>query len=968
MALALSMAACLTGPGAAAGDYSRPAVFEVEKTVINPDLQAFSATIGGIGNGGRLLREGGAFEPIILRGRYVATRDHPDRVYEEPRRISRYDTLREGALDGAEVYVYRIENGTLSLVREDRVAQGGHKASGWRTVSPHGRMLTETRFSFQWDNWNRPGVPSFFAVRTIDRNGRRSRPSDVLQFVRPEKITRRKLPAPATARPPKPAQKGPSPLAPPAGLTGRLDGAGVLTLTWSPQASDEIAGYEVLKSQTPPQDHQGFYFQLENAAGSSPIRTGDWVVLHKTITDPSRRKYVSDRVWNEQGSTTLVRPPLIRGFGDEDPKTEWHLAPHEAGTPVENPGATYLKAHLRTTNPMTMRTFNHAGRDQNYYPVLHAVPYTVELWAKVKQKGRGKIRFAFAGEYDPKTPIGIRNIDFYPDTTWRKYSAQFTPRKVLEKGRIGLMLFHLLGPGEISIDNLRVYRSDAPFLSWAPENLTAIREARIGALRTHAFIKTGDTTYDLAQFTNQGGAMSAGGAGGRNTLPQSLKLAMSAETIPWLQVEPHFTPAEWRGLIEYLAAPFDPLKDSDAEKPWAAKRYRQGRHAPWTDAFDKIMFEVGNETWNGLFWPWIFPTMRDSATGERVSGGAFYGMYQSHVLREMQKSPYWKSEKLDEKLQFVLGGWAANPAYGLDAYRYARTSDYVAIAAYNGGWDQKEGPVTTTPEGYFSVLNQVTQVAQPEAQRMRDSLRRFLTVRDPVRLATYEAGPGYALNGLNNTRVTPEQVVEQELVMKGLAAGVATLDAFLLRARMGFAHQNFFTFSRGQYWKSHARWYHGGHAYPSWKLISLFNRQGRGDMLRIATRSVPSTDLPKTGGRPAVKDAPMVAAYATAADDRLNLFLLSRKIPDYPIKGDRGTSPVTVHLPFQRADKVTLYRMTGKHDDHNVDADRVGIETVDIDPRHVRGSLTVRPETGGSQSGLPAASAFLYVFKGLHGD
>ena len=112
-----------------------------------------------------------------------------------------------------------------------------------------------------------------------------------------------------------------------------------------------------------------------------------------------------------------------------------------------------------------------------------------------------------------------------------------------------------------------------------------------------------------------------------------------------------------------------------------------------------------------------------------------------------------------------------------------------------------------------------------------------------LQLGTYEAGPGYALDGLNNAHVTEEQGRAQEQVMKSLAAGTATLDSFLARAYQGFTLQNFFAYGRGMLWTSHAKWYHGGQAYPSWKLLALFNNQAAGDMLRTETMSVPTTNL-----------------------------------------------------------------------------------------------------------------------------
>src|SRR5436190_2141655 len=81
-------------------------------------------------------------------------------------------------------------------------------------------------------------------------------------------------------------------------------------------------------------------------------------------------------------------------------------------------------------------------------------------------------------------------------------------------------------------------------------------------------------------------------------------------------------------------------------------------------------------------------------------------------------------------------------------------------------------------------------------------------------------------------------------------------------------------------------------AYPSWKLIELFNNEGTGDMLRTEALSVPGIDLPAHHRRTAVKDGPLTAVYATRRADRMNVFVMSRKLANYPTAGDDGYTPV----------------------------------------------------------------------------
>jgi hypothetical protein len=286
------------------------------------------------------------------------------------------------------------------------------------------------------------------------------------------------------------------------------------------------------------------------------------------------------------------------------------------------------------------------------------------------------------------------------------------------------------------------------------------------------------------------------------------------------------------------------------------------------------------------------------------------------------------------------------------------------MAAYNGGWDEGEGPPKPNRPSFFNILAQVNQTALPRAKKLAEYVE---TYRDdhvgPFHAGTYEAGPGYALNGLNNARVTREQAHQQELAMKSLAAGTATLDSFLIRAYEGFTSQNFFTFSEGQTWSSHAEWYRGGQAYPSWMGLALFNREALGDMLKTETVSVPSIDLAGFRRRQSVEDAPLAAVYATRNGTRYSVFVISRKVDGYPVEGDDGYIPVTLNLPFDEVNSITLHKMTGDVAAQNFTDRQVEIETVDVPAGEFARKFELKRATGADDRGLPPASTFLYVFE-----
>jgi hypothetical protein len=438
------------------------------------------------------------------------------------------------------------------------------------------------------------------------------------------------------------------------------------------------------------------------------------------------------------------------------------------------------------------------------------------------------------------------------------------------------------------------------------------------------------------------------------------------------------TPVEWKGFVEYLAAPYDPAKgDTPETKPWAAKRFAQGHPKPWSEVFDKIYFELSNETWNSLFAPWTFEGMPDAATGENLDRGTVYGLFQEWVIDQLKSSPYWAEAGLDDKVEFVIGGWPVQKdayGYGQRAIVASPRSKHLTIVAYNGGWDEGEGPTTDTDASLQRILLHAPQVGMNVSEAFANFLENEKREgRGNFVNGVYEAGPGYALSGLNNQpTMTPEEVEAQARAMKSLASGTATLDSFLEKAAHGFVLNNFFTLSRGRtHWVSHTDLKHGGHPHLPFATIQLFNHEGTGDMLKTEFLSGPTINAPAFERRPPGFQLPLVTAYATRKGDRLNVFVLSRRLDKFPDPASDGFTPVTVELPITSAEKVTLYRLTGDPRAHNLDSEAVKIEKVDL-PGPVAaaaGSETlafqVNETTGADKRGLPPGSTFLYVFEGV---
>lgn len=955
-----------------------PGLFRVTDRVVNADVGAFTFTAPSFGNSLRRTGKGG-FEPGTFRNRFVAEADSPDRVYDNRGPGIRYwGTYASGYLDGAEVRVYRIVDGQVRLARTDRVADGGTVIEHWVRADNKIIPAETTTSQFKWAPWSRPGVHRWFTVFAVDHSGNVSEPATPIRLERSEAADDAKAEE-NTERFKKGKSGGEDRVLPaPTGFTAVVNDQGLVEMNWDSVRADGLAGYRVAYTDTDPASHRGVYLQLvgDPDSPSEHIRQGDMIIVNKSLVDFDRG-WLSHRLANLEREVRRYTPDAVpkHFYPGEVPGLDWRLAPHATDTPVTDPGEYYLEMTLRDGD--TMRVGETANADlskstQDFYTVPEdGAEYVMEVWLKADRPDRAPVVFTWLGDETIGGFIGRNELQ--PTTQWKKHTVRFTGRSS-DTGQHAYMVLETSGPGVFSFDNYRIYRADTPYLDLLPEDYAALEQSGMTALRTHGPIKTRMQTYSMRQFL--GGAGQAEGIAKGNTLPQMLGVIENTGMHPWLQIEYHMSPEEWLAFVEYIAAPFDPAADSAEDKPYAALRHRQSRTEPWVDAFDRIYFEIANETWNRLFAPWTFDEMIDTGTGKKIPRGEVYGKFHDYVVGIMQSSPYWSAE-LDEKFIHVLGGWSTslrpdsngnvrNSGYTQEAARASNTAEYITIAAYNGGWDEGEGPPQVNPASYFNALAQVNQTAIPRARTMQTVIQRAADRGRAIRSGVYEAGPGYALNGLNNARVTRDQSEQQEQVMKSKLAGTATLDSFLARAYHGFALDNFFVFGRGTHWRSHAKLHRGGQAHASYLPLELFNHHATGDMLEVETVSTPTADLAAVRRREAVDDAPLAAVYATRDGDRVALFCLSRRVRDYPRGEGDGFTPFAVELPFSQADTVTLHRLTGDPTDTNIDRERVRVESVSLDPMVIRdGTLRIDESSGGDHRGLPPSEFYLYVFDGV---
>lgn len=963
--------------------FKKPVVAAVTTELISKRVGPMSFT-SGTQNDLNYLNTHGGFEPMAWRPMLRPAKDSAkgSNVIVFGNFVN--NLCPAGLLDGARVRVYQAANGKLELVRDARVKPGGHRGGGWKAV-PYGWIHCapgQTTFDVVFDANARLNAPYWFMVRAVYAGGSSADSAPVK--VTPTTMT-------TTVRKPepyqrnwnsrlKPAKDGVTRPEPPRNMRVEFK-EGVAQLSWEPVAPEGLLGYSINYSNADPSTFEESSLELDGR-GPRPDRTvqaNDLVFIDHLTTTVRKALFVDAFFWNEVGYWPEGGLSGLTFWPDEDPKKSWRLAPHPQPLPREMTGAgeTCLEIRTATGEPVGVELIRLGGSKQGFYRVLAARPHTFEAWVR----GEGKLQLQFAGPYAPdraefpypifsKKPAGPFPMPAMPvplDKEWKKVKVEFTPPGVPEDGH-GAVYLTFTGPGTLYLDNVIIYENDRPRADFAPLSLRELERSGMTFMRTHELIKT-KYGYTLNGMTNPAGGNNYMGRGFRihtfHTLLRQMKLAKTIS--PWLQIEMCLDENEWLGFAEWFCAPYDPQKDTPQSKPWAYKRWSMGQEKPWIDEFPRFAFEISNETWNGIFAPYNFHGgLRDAVTGRQYQGGEEYGLLNEHVIQTLRRSPYWKKEH-EAKTTHIICGWAVSP-YGVLAKRHSPSADIITSAAYCAN-DGLGDPKVFTDFKMFYQLQWTLSAVAPQTERELQNQRELLREGLPVEWGMYEFGPNYYVMPGDPPAA---KEVDQRLA-RNLTGAVYVLDSVLHRARAGYTEQAFFTFEHQiGCWGTHTLLRYGGHSYPKWKAMTLYNHFGTGRYLRCDLQDMPTWDFPEYVAtdnfarvkRRALPQAPLVSVYAALDGDRLTVFLLSRKLDNFPIAGDDGFTPVTIKLPFAQAKKTTLHRLVG---DPRVDdrfKEHARIETVDLGTGR-GGQLIVNEQTGGDRRGLPPASVFCYVFEGV---
>lgn len=655
----------------------------------------------------------------------------------------------------------------------------------------------------------------------------------------------------------------------------------------------------------------------------------------------------------------------------------FRFVPHDANVPAEMRGGRGC-LEMTPENGRAVLWYKLAGgtarTDAFWYGTLdEGVTYRYEAW--VRGAG-GTITLTF-GEFNPARVtdgyFGHKIAQTFPLTPqWRRVGFEFVAPAPGADGIWGATLL-VEDDAPVYVDNVKlqpVYESgdaDRPFVIHRPLLKTLLdaqpAAGRKGALRAWFGLNSASMASLLDWYCESSiglGAFMRIESATTYTLPRALTIleatgdAPETRMVPWLMGQVTHSEEEYRQLIEYLAAPYDPAKDSPKTKPMAHLRFTQRGHGrPWADDFREIILEFGNENWhNRAMANWIGM----GRAGTVHQGGRAMGLWVGHMVAEIKKSPYWDAGKF----RIAFGGnysAGVNPDGSVSGYGQEGTVaaggavDYHSHATYIGPrWEVGEKSQNSIDDtGFQRTLFAHRGGNEDEWRRQQQAHERLREMGFNVRMSAYEGGP----SGFGFRAKSPEEDRAGEEYGKSMAMGTAILDAWLNAWRMGWTHQCYLSFGQGRWWNSHVSRSKGHRPSPGWLAQTLINRQlANLDMLDVTLEGAPtvSTPVPTRRGRGAPvesRDIPMVHAHAFGGAGRYAVALANLHLTE--------AQPVEVQLPVDRASRIAWHYLKGDPRHTNLDALNVTLET-DVLPAD-------RLQNGRISLTLPAGAAGVLVIE-----
>ena len=500
---------------------------------------------------------------------------------------------------------------------------------------------------------------------------------------------------------------------------------------------------------------------------------------------------------------------------------------------------------------------------------------------------------------------------------WEKFSFEVPSDTPITEG-IGHLFVGSKSEGTIWIDNFLIYRTDIEPFAIHQEWIDILKEWKPSVLRSFS----GHNALTLDGFLSHGfskrwigGPSRISGSSATYSLHQQLTLCEEVGAVPWLMLHVLYTDEEIDQFMEYIGAP--------ADTGYGKLRAEHGHPQPWTEVFEKIYVECGNEIWNSVFKPQAFP--RDPKLAGRMANRLFLRLKESK-WNQLEKIRGMCPARAHFMYKKVLPNGREYVSWTMRAVEECTAMDAMAgsPSGYIGGWDGFTRPGVDDEELFQSNLFYPRQIFEPRMEEVTNLRKHIFDLQNrEFEMFKYEAGPGYPLP--NPKKPFME---EAEIIGKSLATGIACLDNFLFNMANN-GNSCYFKLRAGNNWSSHNL---DMIPHADWLALGLRNKYCQGALLEVEEQDLNTVDLPEmkaiglnNSGKPVDKtiepmpDTPYVRLYAFREGSRWSIIALNRHFTE--------PQTVTIQVPYTPESTYTTYTLA--HEDprtNNRDGENVKVE------------------------------------------
>lgn len=744
--------------------------------VANSEWEGLSATVGGVksANG---LEWGNVGSPNNFIRILKALGGNATSATINQSNITGFQVLAPATVIGGRLRVRRVTNGEIVNVRTATIT--GQQVDCLNRISPDAPL---TQNSFEWampDFANRTATYTF-GVAVIDvATGLIGPISTIALAGTGSTYTAVSAPTPTTTGSARTVTGRNGSLAAITGLTAQIRPGSThnFQFSWnaaSPATYVVFINWDGTSSRLPTETTVSFDSGPAVQAGDLLVfETGPLLTLSQSMFS---RRVATASAGDEYG-------PSICFSYNRNPAggRTWQYVPFDGALP--KPDSTYPDHYLRLNGtaslPARAERFFHSGTDQSFYSVL--MPgrvYRCEIIASAAAPMNATFAVGSATVASPAT-VALT-------TTPQTFTFDFSVAALIKSNAPNAWSFTgATNNVSMNILSVRLWDTSLPFMRLMTPQTPGTD------MRDHNLIKA-FPAWSFEALTSRQGC----GRGHNWNLATLLSNCAFFGCNPHFQVEWFYEDQFYYDLVTFLFAP------ASSGEPLALKREAQGA-GPVHTSFARYLYEDGNERWNTLMWLMYFDAT-DSVTGTVYSQANLCAMFAKRRRAIMESNPYWPAS--NPPIEFT-GGWLAQPSFTVNAADFPQAR-YASVALYNSGWDVNRVLLADNAARWSDLLssakiNQQSQLASIVS----------LAAGKNLKLAVYEAGPGYQLNGLNGAAVTNADAVIQEVVSKSIGGTTATMFSVANAALYGFGPYNFFTWQPGSLWSAARPDHEGGGLY-----------------------------------------------------------------------------------------------------------------------------------------------------------